>query len=368
MGIVFEAVQNRWGDGWLSKSCPIREYRRAIRLLAFVVKPNRLHDCITRTLCRSTALDTMDRGITSPCSSSMASHWTASQRSFAKRIESLSTAKEREEDQNDRSVPSASDPGELVETIVDGWLGTNARSVAGGAYRNKTTGLIADVAGRARARASARGLTPRRETRELTRRQAHASLDHRFRIGQPDTHEALTKSGHVMGTFRYMARSSFAANRMREATYTAWDSHSSSYSRFVPPSMRLATGCSRIHSLPDRSPACVGSIAHSHATSIQSWPRRPTRIPNIDVLRAGDLASDLRAYLDGRAICARRASSLEHAWRWCRRNPAPAASALLVAASLITATVVSLWSGRQPKLALVQASEANNKLKSRGYG
>ncbi len=71
---------------------------------------------------------------------------------------------------------------------------------------------------------------------------------------------------------------------------------------------------------------------------------------------AGDLASDLRAYLDGRAIRARRASSLEHAWRWCRRNPAPAASALLVAASLITATVVSLWSGRQTKLALVQAS------------
>ncbi len=36
---------------------------------------------------------------------------------------------------------------------------------------------------------------------------------------------------------------------------------------------------------------------------------------------AADLAADLRRFLEDRPIQARRTSSIEHAWRWCRRNP-----------------------------------------------
>src|SRR5262249_50073804 len=39
---------------------------------------------------------------------------------------------------------------------------------------------------------------------------------------------------------------------------------------------------------------------------------------------ACELADDLRRFLDDRPVRARRGSPVEHAWRWCRRNPAVA--------------------------------------------
>src|SRR5271166_2355010 len=45
------------------------------------------------------------------------------------------------------------------------------------------------------------------------------------------------------------------------------------------------------------------------------------------------LADDLRRYLEGRAILARRSTAIERSWRWCRRNPWPGAAAALLALS-----------------------------------
>jgi WD40 repeat protein len=57
---------------------------------------------------------------------------------------------------------------------------------------------------------------------------------------------------------------------------------------------------------------------------------------------AADLADDLRRFLEGRPIKARRLSPLARAWRWCRRNRALAASIALAIVLLPAVAVVSV--------------------------
>ena len=51
------------------------------------------------------------------------------------------------------------------------------------------------------------------------------------------------------------------------------------------------------------------------------------------------LASDLRFWLEGRAIRARRVSAVGHGWRWCGRHPAVAGLLALLAVTLTSAVV-----------------------------
>ncbi len=57
---------------------------------------------------------------------------------------------------------------------------------------------------------------------------------------------------------------------------------------------------------------------------------------------AAALAADLRRFLDDRPVRARRISSVERVWRWCRRNPALAATSALSAVLLVVAAATAL--------------------------
>ena len=56
---------------------------------------------------------------------------------------------------------------------------------------------------------------------------------------------------------------------------------------------------------------------------------------------AGDLADDVQRYLDGIPILARPVTRIEHAWRWCRRNPVVAGLSTTAVISLALTAVVS---------------------------
>jgi tRNA A-37 threonylcarbamoyl transferase component Bud32/Flp pilus assembly protein TadD len=62
---------------------------------------------------------------------------------------------------------------------------------------------------------------------------------------------------------------------------------------------------------------------------------------------AGALAEDVRRFVEGLPIRARRISPLERAWRWCRRNPAAAALAAMVLVLVGLSVSGALWLQRQ---------------------
>ena len=63
------------------------------------------------------------------------------------------------------------------------------------------------------------------------------------------------------------------------------------------------------------------------------------KAPNRRYRSAEALAGDLRLWLEGRPIKARRVSPMGHAWRWCRRHPAVATLLLTLAMTLTTGIV-----------------------------
>jgi hypothetical protein len=54
------------------------------------------------------------------------------------------------------------------------------------------------------------------------------------------------------------------------------------------------------------------------------------------------LAEDLRAWLEGRPMAARRVGSAERAWLWCRRRPAIAALSAAVVLAVVGGTATTI--------------------------
>lgn len=66
-----------------------------------------------------------------------------------------------------------------------------------------------------------------------------------------------------------------------------------------------------------------------------------SREPERRYASAGDLADDLRRFVEDRPIKARRTSPIEHVWRWCRRRPAVASLLLTVAIIVIGGIILA---------------------------
>src|SRR5262249_25698760 len=77
--------------------------------------------------------------------------------------------------------------------------------------------------------------------------------------------------------------------------------------------------------------------------------------------KADDLANDLRRYLDGEPISARRLSTIGRALKWCRRKPA-AAGLLIVSAFALVAFSVFGWWIAQEERDLREEQEKNRQL------
>ncbi|MGE3880110.1 MAG: serine/threonine-protein kinase, partial [Planctomycetota bacterium] len=174
--------------------------------------------------------------------------------------------------------------------------------------------------------------------------------------------EGLTRSGDLVGTLQYMAP---------EQLHGRYDGRTDIYGLGLV-----------LYELLTLQPAFADGERGGLLRKIeQGRPRPPSEIapelprdletivlhaiqpdPAHRYQSAAELADDLQRFLDDRPVRARRATLVEHAWRWCRRNRSIAALAGLLLTSLIAGLIVSstlyLQSSRASALANANLEEA----------
>jgi tRNA A-37 threonylcarbamoyl transferase component Bud32 len=174
-----------------------------------------------------------------------------------------------------------------------------------------------------------------------------------------DEEQKLTVDGSVMGTAEYMApeqgegKAEFASDQ-------------------------YSLGCILFELLTGQLPFSGGSPAHfllMHRMQQAPSPRKfnPAVPRDLETIclkclekdpqkrfrDCRELADDLRRWLEGEPIHARRAGTVERGMKWTRRNPALAAMMLTVALLLVVGTAVSSWFA---VLAGQKAEQANKAL------
>ena len=74
------------------------------------------------------------------------------------------------------------------------------------------------------------------------------------------------------------------------------------------------------------------------------------------------VADDLRRYLEGRPILARRSTAIERSWRWCKRNPVVAGAVGAVAAALLVTTVVAVLDADRQRYFATAQKKSNEEI------
>ena len=156
-----------------------------------------------------------------------------------------------------------------------------------------------------------------------------------FGLAKLAEQEDLTRPGDMIGTLRYMAPEQLEGISDRRT-----DVYSLGLTLYELLTLRPAFDASNrgkllgqvSHSTPPRPRSLHRSIPRDLETIVL---KATAREPERRYQSAGDLAEDLERFLEDRPISARRASLVEHGWRWCRRNPALASVSFLALTLLV---------------------------------
>jgi tetratricopeptide (TPR) repeat protein len=245
-----------------------------------------------------------------------------------------------QEESEERPAPGPATPAAPSSVVLPGQAGRSPAADSAGRYARSVALVGVQVA-------EALEYAHRQGTLHRDIKPSNLLLDGQgtiwvadFGLAKAADSDDLTHTGDIVGTVRYMAPERFEGR---------CDARSDVYALGLTLYELLALrpafdGSDRAelihrvtHEEPPRLRALDPTIPRDLRTVVhKAIEREPAR----RYADAAGLAEDLRRFIEGRPIRARRTSLLEHAWRWCRRNPAWAA---LTATGLVLVGVAAAW-------------------------
>jgi eukaryotic-like serine/threonine-protein kinase len=156
--------------------------------------------------------------------------------------------------------------------------------------------------------------------------------------------EGLTMTGQVMGTPRYMAPEQATGNQSELSNRTdVYSLGATLYALLAGrPPFAADTILQTIKQVVEIPPPSLAQYAPNVGPDLQTICEKClAKRPRDRYASAGEVAVDLRRYLDGYSIAARPLGRWTRGYLWCRRNPAVAAMIAFATTTLVIATVVS---------------------------
>jgi WD40 repeat protein len=171
------------------------------------------------------------------------------------------------------------------------------------------------------------------------------------------TTSTRTQTGQLLGTLGYMSPEQIAADPGgldgRSDVYTLGVILFELLAHRLPYHLDQLPVHEVARVIDQQEPSRLGSIDRRYRGDVEVIVARALeKDKKRRYASAGDLASDIRRYLRGEPIRARKVSAPERSWRWARRNPFIAALGGALAGVLVVVTIASLVAaGRFARLA-----------------
>jgi serine/threonine protein kinase len=162
-----------------------------------------------------------------------------------------------------------------------------------------------------------------------------------FGLAKAEGAEELTQAGAILGTFRYMAPERFQG--LADARSDVYALGATLYELLtLRPAFDQGNRGLLVEEIVNRDPPSPRKLDVRIPRDLETMVLKAlAKEPGRRYATAADLAEDLSRFLADRPIRARRTPWSERAWRWCRRNPAPATLLFAVILAVLLGTGVS---------------------------